>query len=214
MGRHVLTVEGNIGVGKSTTLAGLKARFADDSRVAFVDEDVVGWDRYGLLAGLYDGTLHKGLFQACALMPQIANLHRALQDPNVELVVTERSPWSNFHIFAEANLDATHLNAYEYVFMGMVELLKPFDLRVHMVFLDVPPETAMERLLSRARASEKTVAAEYIRLLDVHHRKFMEEVSEVEGATFCACHTVPPASEQDVVDAIAGLATPLLTTKH
>jgi deoxyadenosine/deoxycytidine kinase len=34
----LLAIEGNIGIGKSTLLANLKAHFAGDKRVAFVDE--------------------------------------------------------------------------------------------------------------------------------------------------------------------------------
>lgn len=174
--KHVFTVEGNIGVGKTTTLNGLKARFEGDPRVRFVDEDVAAWEEHGLLKGLYNDTLHKSAFQACALMPQIVKLHQALQDPTVELVIMERSPWSNYHVFAKANLDTIHLRAYEYTFEGMMELLAPYDLHVHMIFLDVSPEVAIERRRARGRESEEYVLSNYVRTLDILHHHLLKSL--------------------------------------
>eukprot|EP00966_Prymnesium_polylepis_P072080 1674070-Prymnesium_polylepis.1 len=46
----VVSIEGNIGVGKSTLLGALKERYAKDETVCFVDEPVATWEQHGLLA--------------------------------------------------------------------------------------------------------------------------------------------------------------------
>ena len=46
----VVSIEGNIGVGKSTLLRALKERYAKDDTVCFVDEPVATWEQHGLLA--------------------------------------------------------------------------------------------------------------------------------------------------------------------
>lgn len=211
--RHVLCVEGNIGVGKSTALEGLKAKFGADPRVSFVEEDVAGWESRGLLKGLYDGTLHKGMFQACALMPQIIKLHKALQDPRVELVITERSPWSNFHVFAKSNLDWRDLNAYEYIFDGMIELFEPFELHAHIAFLDVPPEVSIERRVSRGRKSEENLLSDYIRELDESHRRFLSSTKQsLEGVDSTRKTFIPSGSKEEVVEKLGELALAVLGT--
>lgn len=210
--RHVIAIEGNIGVGKSTVLKGLKAIFEQDPRVAFVDEDVDAWEKHGLLAGLYDGTLHKSAFQACALMPQVVKLHSALQNPSVELVITERSPWSNYHVFAKSNLDEVHLCAYEYLFHGTMELLAPYDLQVHVAFLDVPPTVAIERRIARGRESEESVLADYIRLLDERHRSVLMQLDALSGATLVDSTHIPSGSKEAVLETMNDLVSKVLFT--
>jgi len=170
----VFTIEGNIGTGKSTTIELLKAHYKADKRVAFVDEDVKKWEECGLLQGLYSGTLHKGMFQACALMPQIVKLHEALQKEEVQVVITERSPWSNMSVFACSNLDKVHMDAYMYLFNGMMTLLQ-YPIDIHMSFLDVSSEVAIARIQERSRDSEKSVDSNYIRLIDQYHRDFVHD---------------------------------------
>ena len=201
--KTVFTIEGNIGTGKSTTLEILKTRYKTDNRVAFVDEDVKGWEECGLLQGLYDGTLHKGMFQACALMPQVVKLHEALQKPDVEMVVTERSPWSNYGVFARSNLDSVHMDAYMYLYEGMMSLLQ-YDLNVQLTFLDVSPEVASARIQERSRNSEKTVDLDYISLIDQYHRDFIYRTyTQFNRSSFHKFHTpitIPPGSKEEVVE--------------
>jgi len=207
--RHVLAVEGNIGTGKSTTIDGLNAKYREDLRVAVIPEDVAGWEERGLLKALYDGTLHTGTFQACALMPQIVKLHQALQDPAVELVIMERSPWSNYHVFAKSNLDETHLGAHEYIFDEMIKLLEPYDLCIHFAYLDVSAEVSIERRIARGRKSEENLPAAYIEQLDAAHWTFFKNV-ECERLLFTYetdITIVPSGSKEEVVELIGGKAT-------
>ena len=86
----IISLEGGIGVGKSTALAALKAARPD---LYFLDEPVAAWEEAGLLAAVYDGRLTAGAFQLAALMSRAGGLLAALRDNRV--VVAERSPWSH-----------------------------------------------------------------------------------------------------------------------
>jgi len=90
----VLSIEGNIGAGKSTIMQRLKALFEDDNSVVFVDEPVDEWNDKGFLAAMYDGTCSKGEFQHMVLMSLAGDLLKALaRQPPPALIITERSPW-------------------------------------------------------------------------------------------------------------------------
>ena len=52
----VLSIEGNIGIGKSTLLGLLRERYAQDASVVFVDEPVDLWEKSGLLQAMYAST--------------------------------------------------------------------------------------------------------------------------------------------------------------
>ena len=48
----LVLIEGNVGVGKSTLLAELRAEHGNDSSIAFVDEPVELWEQHGLLTAM------------------------------------------------------------------------------------------------------------------------------------------------------------------
>jgi len=214
--RSILAVEGNIGTGKSTTLDGLKKAFQNDSRVVFVDEDVETWNEYHLLDGLYDKSLHNSMFQACALMPQVVKIHEALRNPDVQLVITERSPWSNSAVFAEVNLDPVHMNAYNYLYQGTIGLLAEHTLDISFAFLNVPVDVAAQRMAQRARGSEKDVPHEYLSQLETQHATFLQRIKDRnvpmhKTHTLYEPHIVSPGTKNEVVESIARYANSRLT---
>ena len=91
----LISIEGNIGIGKSTLMKQLKARLAYDDAVVFVDEPVELWESYGLLAAMYSGAISRTAFQLMVLNTRAAWLAKALARPGVSVVVCERSIWSD-----------------------------------------------------------------------------------------------------------------------
>lgn len=204
----VLVLDGTIGSGKSTAIDALMKLYKNDSRVKFVHEQVDAWEKYGLLKGLYDGTLDKSMFQACALMPQVIKLYDALRTPGVQVVVTERSPWSNASVFAEINLDPVHLNAYNYLYEGTMELLNNCTFDLSFAFLDVPVDVAAKRMADRARGSEKGVPRDYLVQLDMQHREFLQRIHDKmlplhEAHTLHDPIVIPLGAKNDVVEALS-----------
>ena len=109
----VLSLEGNIGAGKSTVLAALRQRFASHPNVVFVAEPVAEWEQAGLLAAMYSGALSHVAFQMTAMATRYSDLSRALATPGVSLLVAERSLASDRRIFAQTHLRGIEATAYE-----------------------------------------------------------------------------------------------------
>ena len=98
----MISVEGGIGAGKSTLLQLLKRIFDGKMGIAFVDEPVDEWIEEGFLAGMYDGSISTAAFQHMALQSLAGDLLKAVADwPAV--IITERSPFSNYHVFGKAS---------------------------------------------------------------------------------------------------------------
>lgn len=96
-------IEGNIGVGKTTVIAALQELLPVASS-AVVPEPVDEWVDRGFLQAMYNGTMHKGSFQLMVLSSLGGVVASAFQNPRTTLVVSERSIYSNFHVFATAAL--------------------------------------------------------------------------------------------------------------
>lgn len=88
----VISIEGGIGVGKSTLFAKLKAKFKENVSIAFVSEPAEEWTNHGFLQGMYDGTINRATFQHMVLMSLTADLLKALKK-KPDVIISERSPW-------------------------------------------------------------------------------------------------------------------------
>lgn len=190
---YVVSLEGLIGCGKSTQLELLKSRYANDKRVAFVDEPVEAWNDLGILQAMYDGQLDKGMFQLTALMSRIAPIMTAMHS-EAEVIVTERSWISDFFVFAQANLrDPMHMSTYKYTFQQLQDALEHL-VHVHMtmLYLRCPVETAMARMRDRARDAESGVAEAYMKTLHDNHERMIAAAANDTLAFECRAEPVPP----------------------
>ena len=105
MTTQVISLEGNIGTGKSALLNHLKKIHALDLSVIFLDEPVTEWVLHGFLERVYTEPAVGLAFQLMVLTCLVCDLRKALmRKPTPRLVVTERGPFGNYHVFAKANL--------------------------------------------------------------------------------------------------------------
>ena len=168
-GVKILSLEGLIGSGKSTQMQLLKERYKGDPRVVFVDEPVDDWNQLGLLEAMYNGQVDPGMFQLMALMSRIAPIQRALHS-SAELIITERSPWSDYFVFARANLTGISLDTYAYTFSQIQKTLEDLvRIEATFVYLECDVDMAMARLKKRARSAEAGVPLAYMDLLRTKH---------------------------------------------
>jgi len=170
----VVSIEGGIGVGKTTLISKLKGRLASLKGVVFVDEPVDEWMQNGLLQAMYSGALNTSTFQHMVLMSLAADLGKVVLFQQPTLIITERSPVSNYHVFAKENLNGVELDSYKFVwdrFMGV----SPPGLESHYVYLDADANTLDARMRDRNRSSEDAVSREYMQALEKRHKAWLAE---------------------------------------
>ena len=150
----ILSLESIIGAGKSTQLDKLKAQYADNPNLVFLDEPVSDWEQTGLIDAMYAGSLGRCSFQLMALVSRIAKLTDAILS-GAKFIVSERSPWSDFLVFARANLQGTELVGYNYAFSKLQHVLETHaKITLVVAYLRIPSDLAQERMMQRGRAAE------------------------------------------------------------
>jgi len=172
-----ISIEGNIGAGKSTVMRALHADYVSSQEVAFVDEPVDRWiaaqtsegTRVNLLEAMYSGEISNPTFQLMALATRVGPVIAALRSNRI--VIAERSIWSDKTVFAENGLkDAATRAAYELAHASLSAAL-PSNLRSVLILLDVPIETALKRITQRGRPEEKSIDGAYLKLLEEGHAR-------------------------------------------
>jgi len=170
-----VVVEGNIGCGKTTFLQ----HFAKYDSVDILKEPVDEWrdvEGHNLLQLMYQDPKRWSLpFQSYVQLTMLRQ-HLAQSDNPIKLM--ERSIHSGRYCFVENLYKTGKLQGSEY------SVLKEwYDFLVHsqeidlntdlIVYLRTDPETAMERLKSRARGEEVDIPIDYLRELHDHHEDWL-----------------------------------------
>jgi len=167
----IVTIEGNIGSGKSTAIAALKRLHPE---FTYVDEPVDLWVSSGLLQAMYKKEVDIAVFQQVALATLVAPLLKAAHS-GATTIVTERSPWSNRKIFARAHLKENTWEgiAYNVVFDSLLSSLPQHT--VCVAYLQAPISVLQNRIEQRARESEDTkttIRDDYLKKLDRLHEDY------------------------------------------
>ena len=165
---RVIFIEGNIGAGKTSLLKELGEHFGD--KVCIVEEPVDVWEKSGLLAECYDGTVSRSTFQYVALATKTAALAEALRDTEEDkLILAERSPFSDAAVFAKAFLDEeVEQRAYKVAHDAALRTLGPLD--GAFIFLEGASTTTLaERIRTRNRNGEDSIDTALLAKLENLH---------------------------------------------
>ena len=178
---RVIFIEGNIGAGKTSLLKELGEHFGD--KVCIVEEPVDLWEKSGLLAECYDGTVSRSTFQHVALATKTAALAEALREtPKDQLIVAERSPFSDAAVFAKAFLEEeVEQRAYGVAHDAAMRTLGPLD--CGFLFLEgASTATLAERIRTRGRNGESSIDAGLLAQLETLHTE-LKQTLQASGRT-------------------------------
>ena len=170
-GRFHISIEGNIGVGKTTLMAALHKMFDD---VTFVAEPVEEWRSVDLLGRFYRKEISALEFQLCAITTRFGPLVEAFNNRETRMVISERSFQTDRNVFAASTLSHEKDWApYELVY-DQLRRAKPMDVREVFILLDTPSVAyERERIERRGREEERSITTEYLQnLRDVQNEWF------------------------------------------
>ena len=170
----LISIEGGIGSGKSTVFRKLRQILNDKMGIVFVEEPVEEWTQNGFLKAMYDGKMSKAVFQQMALMSLVGDLQKALAT-SPAVIISERSPFSNYYVFAKANLSGDDLRVYEFSWKKLLAGL-PQDLAVRYIYLDAPTSTLTHRIAKRMRIGEDNMPTQYHEKLKLLHCAWLKDV--------------------------------------
>lgn len=180
----IVSIEGNIGAGKSVLLAKLRQRFEQRDDVIFVEEPIDEWlqmrDAEGasILQRYYeDPAKHAFSFQMLACISRLKRLRRALAS-GARYIICERSLATDRHVFAELLHASGQLTSWEFKIYTDWYTMFSADLpATRHLYLAVDSATCEERIATRGRKGEK-VDPTYLTKCGQAHDVWMDSISK------------------------------------
>lgn len=203
---RILTVEGNIGAGKSTFLGELQTRYSNRTDILFLLEPVSIWETVvdssgkNMLQKFYDEPQkYSFAFQVMAFSTRLKMIREAIEkasepDSPIKTIVMERSLDADRAIFAQMLRDDGLLEECEFqIYTMMAEDAMRSYSADGILWVNVPPEVCYERVGIRARGGENNISLDYLVKCGSYHTEwlgadmgfvFQVEDSKSSDATF------------------------------
>lgn len=177
----LVSIEGNIGAGKSTVLENMELYFKND-KVLFLKEPVDLWEQFRddagktILEKFYaDKSRYGFTFQVMAYITRLSLLKNAIKEnPDVDVIIIERSLCADKNIFMNMLHDDGIVENMEYNIYNKWydEFIK--DYRVDaVIYMDSNPEICLERIAKRSRTGEAGIPLEYLSKCRDYHSKWL-----------------------------------------
>jgi deoxyadenosine/deoxycytidine kinase len=184
--KNIISVEGNIGVGKSTFTRILKETF---QKSTIVSEPVDMWlniknDKGENILGLFykDTNRWAYTFQNLAYITRMMKIEDAIRSSD-GIVFLDRSLGTDRNVFEKMLHDDKILDEVEH---SMYNLWYDFytkyvnnNFNEIYIYLKCDPKTAYERIKKRGREEEKNISFEYLEKLHKYHEEWLTNLDNV-----------------------------------
>jgi len=187
---YIISIEGNIGSGKSRLYNNLKHLYTDRKEVYFVPEPVKEWsnivDSYGtpILNNFYYNTKRYAFrFQMMAYISRLSILRQAMKR-ECSVIITERCLQSDKNVFAkmlydEGNIEHDEYQIYTMWFNEFSKELNPD----HIIYMKTSPQVCQDRIKSRGRDGEETIPLNYLRICHNYHNNWLDPIQQEKDIT-------------------------------
>ena len=181
---RLVSVEGNIGSGKSTFVTALQRYFEQqydgNLKIGFMLEPVDAWDkirdRQGrtMLQKYYaDQQRYAFSFQMMAYVSRLAILRECMRQ-GYDIIILERSVFTDCEVFArmlhdEGKIEDVEFAIYRTWFNEFLHDISPLQ----FIYLQTVPEVAAQRIQQRAREGEDTIPLAYLSNCHDYHEKWL-----------------------------------------
>jgi deoxyadenosine/deoxycytidine kinase len=176
----VISLDGNVGAGKSFLLDHIAKAFPD---VEVVQEPVGEWMRLknaegkSLLELFYEDKRRWAYtFQNCAILTRLRTIKEALATTKKRVIVTERSVLTDRFVFAEMLRESGDIDALEWdLYMNWFNTFTRDLPMGGVIYLTTGVGTSAERIVRRGRHGEEHIPLDYLSALDAQHHKWLAE---------------------------------------
>ncbi len=181
----LISIEGNIGSGKSTVIEYLKS--LNDDRIVFVDEPVSEWltikDINGMnaLDCFYSNQEKNSFcFQVLAYITRLKKLMDVVSKNKDKIIITERSIDTDRNVFAKMLYEANKLSSIEWVtYNYWFDTFKEISTVNHIIYIKATPEKCIERITKRNRVEEEGIKIDYLESCHKYHTDWLEHIENV-----------------------------------
>lgn len=178
----IISIEGNIGSGKSTLVSELQNHFKDNSYIGFLQEPLDIWntikDEQGttILEKFYqDNEKYAFQFQIMAFTSRLSLIKEALSK-NYKFIITERSLFTDSNIFAKMLYDDKKISEIEYSIYKLLYNQFINEMPVtQIIYVKAQPTTSSQRVIKRNRTGEN-IPLEYLERCHSYHENWLTNV--------------------------------------
>lgn len=171
----LISIEGNIGSGKSTILKLLKLK-SDDS-VIFIDEPVSEWQTIenssgkNILELFYENKeKYSFTFQILAYITRLRKVLDVIKNSKDKVVIMERSIYTDKFVFAKMLYDGGFIKEIEWkTYNYWFDTFKDTTKLNGIIYVNTEPEICFERIKKRNRDGESNIELEYLKECHKNH---------------------------------------------
>jgi deoxyadenosine/deoxycytidine kinase len=188
--RFIISVEGNIGSGKSTLVEYLKNNLKKIGKydVIYLQEPVNIWngivDKMGksILEKYYtDPQKYSFSFQMMAYITRLDEIKSALKNslPNT-IIITERCLFTDREVFAKMLYDSGNIEEIEYIIYNKwFDSFLEYSLVSGYIYLKTCPDICLQRINSRSRNGENSIQLDYLQKCEEYHENWLNKTEQV-----------------------------------
>jgi deoxyadenosine/deoxycytidine kinase len=192
---YIFTLEGNIGVGKSSLLAILERELGQiqSTDVIFEYEPVDDWlnthapgNAKSIFEMYYDDKVRYGfVFQMFAMQTRFEHLSKIIQANPGKIIICERTPITDREIFAKMMHDqgiitSTEFMVYESWYNFITHIIQP---RIAgTIYMRAEPSTSIKRIIKRGRIGEGSIEIDYVNNLYKQHEKWLTDNGHIKNS--------------------------------
>ena len=178
----IVSIDGNIGSGKSTLIELLREHFKDNRTIIFVDEPVEEWktiqdNGVTMLEKFYsDQKKYSFPFQMMAYISRLNMIKEAVRKNPCTIIITERSLLTDKMVFAKMLYDSGNIEPINYqIYMKWFHSFAddyPLD---KVIYVQADPAVCHERIFKRSRVGENNIPFEYIQSCHKYHDEMISD---------------------------------------
>ena len=182
----IITIEGNIGSGKSTFVQNLN-NYYKYTEVFILPEPVDEWlkikdDEGNILEHYYkEQKKYAFSFQMMAYISRLAILKKAIED-GYKYIITERCLETDKHVFCQMLYDDKFISCIEFQIYN--KWFDTFQIKANYqtIYMRCDPQVAYDRVLKRGR-KEESIPLEYLQKCHDYHEKWLKNALCIDANT-------------------------------
>ncbi len=184
----LISIEGNIGAGKTTFVHQLQKHFKNNTDIIFITEPVDIWENIkdsnniSILEKFYnDPEKYAFSFQIMAYVTRLNLITKAIVDnPQCKLIITERSLDADRNVFAKMLYDDGLIEDINYnIYLQFYNSYKEKYKSSGIIYINADPAICDVRINKRNRSGEDSVKLSYLEKCGKYHNTWIHSQSNI-----------------------------------
>ena len=177
-----ISIDGNIGSGKSTLIEALKKYFKGNPNIIFLREPVDEWDEIKdddgvtILEKFYTNQKEYSFsFQMMAYISRLALLKEAVKNNPNAIIISERSLFTDREVFAKMLYKSGFIESVNYkIYLRWFDTFAS-EFPIHkVIYVKAEPQVCFDRIKKRSRTGESNIPLSYLENCHTHHNDMLD----------------------------------------